>query len=85
MMSSFASLRTTAERNGVTCPHFVTYVAKFRDDLRTRDQRQLIAEQLAADSVSEVTTTAVGGPVVNAVASCDYRTRCFAVRLFTRS
>jgi hypothetical protein len=32
-------------------PRFVTNVAKCRDHLRTRDQRKLIAEQLAADSV----------------------------------
>jgi hypothetical protein len=40
---------TFARHNGVT--PFVTDVLKFRDAVRTGDQRRLIAEQRAADSV----------------------------------
>jgi hypothetical protein len=52
---------------GVALPRFVTRVAKFRDGVRNSDQRKLIAWPLAADSVSELTTTAVGFPVVDGV------------------
>jgi hypothetical protein len=36
-------LRDEGRRNLVALPQFVTNAAKFRDDLRTRDQRELVA------------------------------------------